>query len=57
MEKIQKLEEQMEGLVLRVKETEEQPAEMERRLKDQQEERVSQGDQRGMASNNRQNNT
>ena len=41
-EKIKELEGQVDGLVLKVKETEEQRAEMERRLKDQEERRESQ---------------
>ena len=56
-EKMRLMEKRIETLTVRVKETEEERAEMERQLKDQQEERVSQGAQRGMAWNNRQNNT
>ena len=56
-EKIRLMEKRIEALTVRVKETEEERAEMERRLKDQQEERVSQGAQRGMDWNNRQNTT
>ena len=56
-EKMRIVGKRIESLTVRVKETEQEREEMERRLKDQQEERGSQGAQRGMGRNNIHNTT